>query len=102
MKNIKQFEEYTRLNDVPGLKDRTGQDKSILEYDKDDLVIFKSLNKIFRIDIINKISPNQDYHLINPFDKTECGWSLQDEIRRPTTEELKQFEIDQAAKKYNL
>lgn len=102
MKYIKQFEKYIKLNNVPGLKDRTGQDKSILEYDKGDLVVFKSLDRIFIIDIINKISPNQDYHLINPFDKTDCGWSLQDEIRRATPEEIKQFEIDKTANKYNL
>jgi len=102
MKYIKQFEEYIRLNDTPTLKDRTGHEKSELLYNKDDLVIFKSLNRLFKIHLINRTSPNQDYYLQNSFDKAECGWVLQHEIRKATNKEIEQSKIEQTTNKYNL
>ena len=76
--------------------------KNTYKYDIDDFVIFKELNRIFKINMLNKNSNTQDYYLINPLDKQDRGWVLEEELSEPTIEQLKEIETKLTANKYNL
>ena len=102
MKHLKIYENYTRLNDVPSINYSMGSDKYNLKYKKNDLVIFKSLNRLFKINHVNDNSTSQDYYLCNPFDETECGWVQEKEVRTPKKHELNDYNSKIDANKFNL
>lgn len=98
---MKHLISYDRLNDVPGLLKEYDK-KPTLKYDKGDLVVFKSLNKVFKVKSINLSSLRQDYYIVNPFDTTEAGWVSQEELKKPTKKQIADSETLSSQNKFNL
>jgi len=99
MKHLKTYEQ--NLRDVP-FKDFEKINKIVYKYIKGDFVKFIELNKIYNVNQINQQSDNQDYYLINPLDKDDNGWVLEEELSTPTPEEIEEMKMKINISKYNL
>lgn len=72
------------------------------KYKKNDIVFHKELGRVFIVNGINDFSDDQDYYVTNPFDPTECGFVIEEELRDAKEEELRDTEVHLLANKYNL